>query len=82
MFGRRKKKKLDLLEMSDHERFQFVKEVREKLQRRAIESKLQRLLLEAENLTVNGNVVYAENQQLSGFYLNRKKSEPHFYYLE
>ena len=82
MFGRRKKKKLDLLEMSDRERFQFVKEVREKLQQRVVESKLQRLLLEAENLTVNGNVVYAENQQLSGFYLNRTKSEPHFYYIE
>ena len=82
MFGRRKKKKRDLLEMSDSERILYIKEVREKFQRRVIESKLQRLLLEAENLTVNGTVVYAENQQLSGFCLNRSKSEPNFYYIE
>jgi len=81
MFGKRKTK-LDLLEMSDPEVFRFVEEVREKLQGRVIESKLQRLLLEAENLTVNGTVVYTENQQLSGICLNRTKSEPNFYYIE
>jgi hypothetical protein len=81
MFGKRKKKH-DLLEMSDREIFQFVKEVRERLQRRVMESKLQRLLLEAENLTVNGNVVYSENQQLNGFCLDRTRSEPNFYYIE
>jgi hypothetical protein len=79
---RRGKKKCDLLKMSDRERILYIKEVREKFQRRLIESKLHRLLLEAENLTVNGNVVYAEDQQLSGFCLNRTKSEPHFYYIE
>lgn len=63
MFGRRKKKKSDLLEMSDSERILYIKEVREKFQRRTMESKLERLLLEAENLTVDGTVVYAENQQ-------------------
>jgi hypothetical protein len=62
MFGRSKKKKSDLLEMSDSERILYIKEVREKFQRRTMESKLERLLLEAENLTVNGTVVYAENQ--------------------
>jgi hypothetical protein len=82
MFRRSKKKKRDLLKMSDSERILYVKEVREKFQRRIIESKLQRLLLEAENLTINGNVVYAENQQLSGLYLNRTKSKPNFYYIE
>jgi hypothetical protein len=82
MFGRSKKKKSDLLEMSEGERILYIKEIREKFQRRIIESKLRRLLLEAENLTINGNVVYAENQQLKGFSLDRTKSEPNFYYVE
>ena len=79
---KRNKKKLDLLEMSNCERKLLIKEIREKLRQKAVESKLQKMLLEAENLTVNGNVVYGENQQLSGFYLNRTRTEPRFYFLE
>jgi hypothetical protein len=79
---KRNKKKLDLLEMSNRERKLLIKEIREKLRQKAVESKLQKMLLEAENLTVNGNVVYGENQQLSGFYLNRTRTEPRFYFLE
>lgn len=80
MFKRNKKKR-DLLEMSDRERTQLIKEIREKLRKKIVESKLQQMLLEAENITVNGNVVHDENQQLSGFCLNRTRSEPHFYSL-
>jgi hypothetical protein len=65
--NKKKLKKLDLLKMSTHERNQLVKEVREKLRKRIIEAKLWRSLLEAENLTINGNIVYKENQQLTGF---------------
>jgi len=79
---KRNKKKLDLLEMSNRERKLLIKEIREKLRQKAVESKLQKMLLEVENLTVNGNVVYGENQQLSGFYLNRTRTEPRFYFLE
>ena len=79
---KRNKKKLDLLEMSNRERKLLIKEIREKLRQKAVESKLQKMLLEVENLTVNGNVVYGENQQLSGFYLKRTRTEPRFYFLE
>jgi hypothetical protein len=40
MFKRNKKKR-DLLEMSNRERTQLIREVREKLRQKAIESKLQ-----------------------------------------
>jgi len=67
--NKKKLKKLNLLEMSNHERIKLVKEVREKLRQRITEAKLWRSLLEAENLTVNGNVVYESNQPLHGFKL-------------
>lgn len=79
---KRNKKKVDLLEMSNSERAQLIKKVREKFQQKVVESKLQKMLLEAENLTVNGNIVYDENQQLSGLLLTRTKNGCHFYSLE
>jgi hypothetical protein len=73
MGARNKKlKKPNLLKMSNHERIQLIKEVREKLRQKTVEAKLWQSLLETENLTINGNVVYSENQQLSGFYLRNK----------
>ena len=70
--NKKKLKKLNLLEMSNHERIQLIKEVREKLRQKTVEAKLWQSLLEVENLTVNGNIVYKENQQLSGFYLRNR----------
>lgn len=55
--------------MSEAERVQLIKDVKKKLQQKNIEAKLWHLLLEAESITVNGNIVWGENQQLSGFYL-------------
>jgi len=70
--NKKKLKKLNLLEMSNHERIQLIKEIREKLRQKIIEAKLWQSLLETEDLTINGNVVYRENQQLSGFYLRHR----------
>lgn len=70
--SKNKLKRLNLLEMSNHERIKLIKEVKEKLQQKAIEAKVWQSLLEAENLTINGNVVCRENQQLSGFYLRHR----------
>jgi hypothetical protein len=55
--NKKKKEKLDLLEMSNPERMRLIKEVREKLRQKAMEAKLWQRLLEAENLTINGNIV-------------------------
>lgn len=61
------KKQHNLLEMPEVERVKFIKEIREKLQNRIVEAKLWRSLLEVENLTVNGNIVYREGEPLTGF---------------
>lgn len=70
--NKKKLKRLNLLEMSNHERIQLIKEIREKLRQKIIEAKLWQSLLETEDLTINGNVVYRENQQLTGFYLRHR----------
>jgi len=67
--NKKKLKRLNLLEMSNHERIQLVKEVREKLRQKVTEAKLWQSLLEAESLTINGDVVYESNQPLHGFTL-------------
>ena len=70
--NKKKLKKLNLLKMPNQERIKLIKEVKEKLQQKVTEAKLWQSLLEAENLTINGNVVCRENQQLSGFYLRHR----------
>jgi hypothetical protein len=63
--NKKKPKKLDLLEMSNSERMRLMKEVGETLRQKIIEAKLWHSLLETEDLTVNGNIVFKENPQLS-----------------
>jgi len=68
MIGRKKKKqKLDLLEMSDNDRIKLIKEVKEKLRQKAVEEKLWKSFLESENLTINGETVSCEAANLKGF---------------
>jgi len=67
--NKKKLKKLNVLEISKHERTQLIKEVREKLRQKTIETKLSQSLLEAENLTINGNIMCKSNQLLHGFKL-------------
>jgi len=81
MFRRRKKKNPDLLEMSASERNKFTRKLRQELQKKAVESKLQQILLEAGNLTVNGKVVLDEDQPLQGITVRRKDTKCHFYSL-
>lgn len=69
--NKKKFRKLNLLEMSNHERIQLIKEVKEKLQQKVMEAKLWQSLLEAENLTINGNVVCKPNQPLNGFKIQK-----------
>jgi len=67
----KKNKKLDLLEMSNPERMKLIKEVKEKLQQKMAEAKLWQSLLNAENLTINGNTVCKEDAQFSRFFDNK-----------
>jgi len=70
--NKKKLKKLDLLEMPNPERTRLIKEVREKLRQKMAEAKLWQSLLEAENLTINGNIVCREDEQFSIFYFDNK----------
>jgi len=79
---RRSVKRTNLLEMSSVRRSHLIEEVRVKLRQKMTQSRLERLLLEAECLYVDGNVVYDEDMQLGGFYVDRSRGEPHFYFIE
>jgi len=65
-------KKPDLLEIPDPERTKLIQEIRAKLRQSAEEEKLWQSLLQVESLTVNGNMVYRQDEQLSGFYFDNK----------
>lgn len=67
MVKHNKNKKIDLLTLQNSERIQMIKEVKEKLRTTILEAKLWRSLLEADDVTINGNPIYRENEQLSGF---------------
>jgi len=64
---KQKSNKIDLLEISDQERFELIREIQVKLQQRALEAKLWQSFVETEELTINGNVVYESSQPLEGF---------------
>lgn len=81
MFRRKIKNERDLLKMPERERADLARGIREKLRERPIESKLRRLLLEAETLTVNGTVVYDESHLPSDLHLTATSSESHPYFL-
>jgi hypothetical protein len=63
--NKKKNKKVDLLEMQNPEK------IRKQIKQTIAEAKLMHSLLQVENLTVNGNVVYKESEQLEGFSLPR-----------
>jgi len=67
--NKKKLKKLNLLEIPNPERNQLIKEIREKLRQKIMEAKLWQSLLELEDLTINGDVVYKSNQPLKGISL-------------
>ena len=62
----KKPKKRDLLEMPEVERAQVIKEVKESLRQKAVEAKLWQTLVEAQNLTINGDKVYCDDIQSKG----------------
>jgi hypothetical protein len=67
----KKNKKLDLLEMPNPDRIKLIKEVKEKLRQKIAEAKLWQSLLNAENLTINGNTVCKGDAQFSRFLDNK-----------
>lgn len=64
--NKKKNKKIDLLQVNATERIQLIKKARETFQMKLAEEKLWQSLLNVDNLTINGNTVYSENEQLKG----------------
>jgi len=62
-------KKIDLLKMSDNERIQLIKGVKERLRERIMEAKLLQSLLEAENVTINGKTISLDQYAMTGLCL-------------
>jgi hypothetical protein len=69
--NKKKNKKVDLLEMQNPEKIRLLEKIRKQIKQTIAEAKLMHSLLQVENLTVNGNVVYKESEQLEGFSLPR-----------
>ncbi|MEM3696328.1 MAG: hypothetical protein QXQ94_02325 [Candidatus Bathyarchaeia archaeon] len=65
--NKKKAKKVDLLEMHNPERIRLLEKIRKQLKQKIEEAKLMHSLLQVENLTVNGSIVYKENERLTGF---------------
>jgi len=63
------KPKMDLLEMSDPEKYKVIKAVKESLQLKVAEAKRWQSLLDAENLTINSKTVQSTDIKLTGLSL-------------
>lgn len=71
--GNKKSGKLAWLQMPESTRLKLVKQIKEKLQQRILEAKVWRELLQVDDLTINGTVVWKENQQSSVSSIKYKK---------
>jgi len=69
LFSKKKNKKIDLLEMPDRERIKLLREVKENLRQKAVESKLWKAFMETENLSINGEDIHCEDIGLQGLSL-------------
>ena len=70
LFSKKKNKKMDLLEMSDGERIKLIREVKENLRQKTVESKLWKTFMETENLNINGEDIQCGDITLKGLALN------------
>jgi hypothetical protein len=71
VFGSKKNKqpKLNLMALSDIEKYCLIKRVKDDLRQKAMEAKLWNSFLETENLTLNGKQICCEENGASRIYL-------------
>jgi hypothetical protein len=62
--NKKNSKRVDLLQMPTSERIQLVREIQERLRQKRIEEKLWQSLLETENLTINGKILFQDQERL------------------
>ncbi|MEM3581576.1 MAG: hypothetical protein QXQ64_10040 [Candidatus Bathyarchaeia archaeon] len=65
------KKKLNLLEVPESERTNVLEKIRQALRQSAVETKLWNALLQCEMLTINGQVVFSEENVLDGLLMQK-----------
>jgi hypothetical protein len=65
--NKKTQKKIDLLEMTDIERAKVIEKLKQSLRQSISEAKLWKTLLQYENITINGHVVFSGEDSLSGF---------------
>ena len=70
----RKLKKIALTEISLNKRIGFLREAKEELRQSLIEARAWRSLLEVDTLTINGIVLWKENQRPANSYVRRRRS--------
>jgi hypothetical protein len=66
LFGKKKNRKIDLLEMPTTERIKLIRKVKENLRQKAIEAKLWQSFMQADNLNINGKQIQMEDLPLKG----------------
>ncbi len=65
--NRKTQRKINLLEMSDTEKTKVIEQLKQNLQRFISEAKLWKTLLQYEMVTINGQVVFSNDNPLEGF---------------
>jgi len=67
---KRNKPKIDLLKISDVEKIQIIRKIKEELREKAIEAKLWQSLLDTDDLVINGKTIHSgDRYQLTGLSL-------------
>lgn len=64
-------KKINLLEMSDSEKIEIIKQLKQSLHMRIVEAKLWQSLTNMENLVINGENIRLENVNLEGLIIGK-----------
>ena len=70
LFGKKKNRKIDLLEMPTTERIKLIRKVKENLRQKAIEAKLWQSFMQADSLNINGKQIQLEDLPLKGLSIN------------
>jgi hypothetical protein len=61
-------RKLAILEMPESIRNQLLRKIKKRLHQKTLEARMWQELLKVESLTINGNIVWQGNPQLTGFH--------------
>jgi hypothetical protein len=70
--NKKMQKKIDLLEMSEVERAKVIEKLKQSLRQSVSEAKLWKTLLQYENVTINGYVVFSTDNPLEGLLVQFK----------